>query len=40
MILSAHASVLAGQGHEVIVATTNVKHLDIFCDARLWNSIN
>jgi hypothetical protein len=40
MILSAHASVLGGEGHEVIVATTNVKHIEIFCNARLWRSIN
>ncbi|HKV32749.1 MAG TPA: hypothetical protein VJP89_00360 [Pyrinomonadaceae bacterium] len=40
MILSAHASVVRGQGHEAIVATTNVKHLGIFCDARLWTNIN
>lgn len=39
MILSAHASVINAQGHEAIVATTNAKHLEIFCDARLWTSI-
>ena len=39
MILSAHASMLSDQGHNVIVATTNVKHLRIFCDARHWTSI-
>ena len=40
MILSAHATVLTGQGYEVVVATTNVKHLELFCDARLWTTIN
>lgn len=40
MILSAHARVINTHGHEVIVATTNVKHLDIFCDARNWVGIN
>lgn len=40
MILSAHASVISNQGHEAIVATTNIKHLEIFCDARLWTNIN
>ncbi len=40
MILSAHAFLISKEGHEVVVATTNVKHLDIFCDARLWTNIN
>ena len=40
MILSAHARVITDQGHDVIVATTNVKHLEIFCDACLWTSIS
>ena len=40
MILSAHAAVLSGHGYEVVVATTNVKHLELFCDARLWRTIN
>lgn len=39
MILSAHAAVIAGRGHQVVVATTNVKHLELFCDARLWRDI-
>jgi predicted nucleic acid-binding protein len=38
MILSAHAWLL-NQAHKVIVATTNVKHLEMFCDARLWTAI-
>jgi predicted nucleic acid-binding protein len=40
MILSAHAAVIASQGHQVIIATTNVKHLELFTDARLWRDIN
>jgi hypothetical protein len=40
MILSAHASLITAQGHQVIVATTNVKHLDLFCVANLWTDIN
>jgi predicted nucleic acid-binding protein len=39
MILAAHAAVIAGRGHRVVVATTNVKHLELFCDARLWEDI-
>ena len=39
MILSAHAALLAARGHNLTVATTNVKHLDLFCDARLWRDI-
>jgi predicted nucleic acid-binding protein len=39
VILCAQAAVLTAQGHRVIVATTNVKHLDLFCDARLWKDI-
>lgn len=40
MILSGHAAVISSQGHQVIIATTNVKHLDLFCDASLWTDIN
>jgi hypothetical protein len=40
MILSAHASLITGRGHNLTVATTNVKHLALFCDARLWRDIN
>jgi hypothetical protein len=39
MILVAQASLIAGQGHNVIVATTNVKHLSLFVVARLWRDI-
>ena len=40
MILSAHASLITGRGHKLTVATTNVKHLDLFCDACLWTDIH
>jgi hypothetical protein len=40
MILSGHAVVISSQGHQVTIATTNVKHLDLFCRARLWTDIN
>ena len=40
MILSAHASLIAGRGHNLTVATTNVKHLNLFCSAFLWTDIN
>lgn len=39
MILSAHAELLTRQGHQVVIATTNVKHLSLFTDARLWTDI-
>jgi predicted nucleic acid-binding protein len=39
MILSAQASILTDQGHEVVIATTNVKHLSIFANAKLWQEI-
>jgi len=40
MILSAHAALIAARGHKPTVATTNVKHLDLFCNARLWREIS
>lgn len=39
MILSGHASVIGEQGHDVVIATTNVKHLNLFCNASLWADI-
>ena len=39
MILSAQASLIAGRGHNLTVATTNAKHLNLFCNARLWTDI-
>lgn len=40
MILSAHASLITRRGHNLTVATTNVKHLDLFCNAGLWTDIH
>lgn len=40
MILSAHAAVIESHAHKVIIATTNVKHLNLFADARLWTDIS
>jgi predicted nucleic acid-binding protein len=40
MILCAQSIELAGQGYEAVIATTNVKHLAMFADARLWRDIN
>lgn len=40
VILAAQASALAADtGEEVVVATTNVGHLSLFVDARLWEEI-
>lgn len=39
VILAAQAQLQAAQGYRVIVATTNVKHISRFIDARLWNDI-
>lgn len=39
MILVGQAAVLAASGQQVIIATTNVKHLSLFADARLWRNI-
>ncbi len=39
VILAAQAALLAEQGDEVIVATTNVDHLARFVDAREWRGI-
>jgi predicted nucleic acid-binding protein len=39
MILCAHAEMLSRRGHKVVIATTNVKHLELFTDARLWRDI-
>jgi len=39
VILAAQAALLAEQGDEVIVATTNVGHLARFVDAREWQRI-
>ncbi len=40
MILSAQAFILEQElSEKVIIATTNVKHLNMFADARLWRNI-
>lgn len=39
VILAAQAVLVAGYGHEVIIATSNAKHLSMFADAREWQSI-
>ena len=39
VILAAQAILVQGQGHEVIVATENVRHLSRFVDARRWQDI-
>ncbi len=39
MILAAQAALLKDADNQVIVATTNVKHLSLFVDAREWKSI-
>jgi predicted nucleic acid-binding protein len=39
VILAAQAILARGQGHEVIIATDNVKHLAPFVDAREWKDI-
>ena len=40
VILCAQAAELTRLGHETVIATTNVKHLEIFADARLWREIS
>jgi hypothetical protein len=39
VILAAQATLVADEGNEVIIATTNVKHLSQFVDARDWQLI-
>jgi predicted nucleic acid-binding protein len=39
VILAAQATLVADEGNEVIVATTNVEHLSQFVDARDWRVI-
>jgi hypothetical protein len=39
MILAAQAAILAGDGKQVVIATTNLRHLSLFADARLWREV-
>jgi hypothetical protein len=39
MILAAQAILLRGEGHDVVVATENLKHLSRFVDARKWQDV-
>lgn len=39
VILAAQATILAQQGDEVVIATTNVRHLSLFAEAREWQDI-
>ncbi len=39
VILAAQAAILAESGEEVVIATTNVKHLAMFVKAQLWREI-
>jgi predicted nucleic acid-binding protein len=39
MILAAQAAHLRSRGEQVMIATTNVRHLGLFADARHWRDI-
>lgn len=39
VILASQALLISNYGHQVIVATSNKKHLSLFVDARKWNKI-
>jgi predicted nucleic acid-binding protein len=39
VILAATALAIAEDGHEVVVATDNARHLSLFVDARHWSEI-
>lgn len=40
VILAAQATVLMNYGYETVIATTNVRHLELFVKAQLWHEIN
>jgi len=40
VILASQAKIEELKGHQVIIATTNKKHLSLFVDAREWQEIN
>jgi hypothetical protein len=39
MILAAQAGTMVRPGDETVIATTNVRHLRLFADARIWREI-
>ena len=39
VILASQAILIANYVNEAIVATSNTKHLSLFCDAREWQDI-
>lgn len=39
VILAAQASVIESRGYDVVVATTNVKHLSLFINAKDWKDM-
>jgi len=40
VILAAQAHSVVSAGEEAVIATTNVRHLELFADARLWREIS
>ena len=40
MILAAQAMAMATNGDETVIATTNVRHLALFSQARVWREIS
>jgi hypothetical protein len=40
VILAAQTLLFASGGAEVVIATTNVKHLSTLADAKLWSAIS
>jgi predicted nucleic acid-binding protein len=39
MILAAQAWAVSGAGDEIVIATTNVRHLTLLATARLWREV-
>jgi predicted nucleic acid-binding protein len=39
VILAAQAATISNQGEDVVIATTNVRHLTRFVQAKIWNEI-
>ena len=40
VILAAQAALIAGEGHDVIIATTNIGHLSRLANAKQWRDIS